>query len=286
MNKNKLLFSLLRVTLLVLIAITAFLYAQYVILPGLAVVYSHIIGIAFGVLVIGATAYRVQKTQEKLLTEKIDATERRMKFEASFRNVEENYRKLFFESMDGVCRTTLDGKIIEANQAFCDILGCDVEKIIGVMITQFYDNPEDRLTFRGAVEKNKGVKNFELVQKRVDGTRIVCSISSSYFYSHNGEPEGYLTIMRDITDRKRTEQEMAILAEIGRLIGLTMNIEEVYEKVAIETGRLIPFDRITLSLCHIRENLATVAYVAGEDLSSDKQGDSLPMAGTLIEELV
>ncbi|MBM4315427.1 MAG: PAS domain S-box protein [Deltaproteobacteria bacterium] len=229
MNKNKLLFSLLRVTLLVLIAITAFLYAQYVILPGLAVVYSHIIGIAFGVLVIGATAYRVQKTQEKLLNEKIDATERRMKFEASLRNVEENYRKLFFESMDGVSRTTLDGKIIEANQAFCDILGCDAEKIIGEMITQFYDNPEDRLTFRGAVEKNRGVANFELVQKRVDGARIVCSISSSYFYSQNGEPEGYLTIMRDITDRKRTEQEMAILAEIGRLIGLTMNIEEVYE---------------------------------------------------------
>ena len=123
MNETKLLPSLLRVTFLVLIAIAAFLYAQYVILPGLAALYAHIIGIGFGVLIIGATAYRVQKKQEKLLREKIDANERRMQSEASFRGVEENYRKLFFESMDGICKTTPDGKIVEVNQAFCGILG-------------------------------------------------------------------------------------------------------------------------------------------------------------------
>ncbi len=286
MNTNKLLISLLRVMFLVLIAIATFLYAQYVILPGLTVFYSHIAGIAFGIMMIGTTAYRVQKRQEQLLVEKIDETNRRLNSEASFRTVEENYRKLFFESMDGVCKTTLDGKIVEANQAFCDILGCDADQIIGESILQFYDNPEDRIAFRSAVEKNKGVKNYEIIQTKIDGTRITCSISSSFFYSQKGEPAGYLTILRDITDRKRTEQEMVIFAEIGRLIGSTMNIDEVYERFATEAQRLIPFDRVTVSLCNIRENLLTVAYVSGADLSNYKQGDSLPLTGTLVEEIL
>ena len=191
---------------LILIAITAFEYAKYIIFPELTVFYSHIIGITAGVMIIGVTAYRVQKRQEKFFIEKIDETEKRIQSEASLRNAEERYRKLFIDSMDGVCQTTLDGKIVEVNQAFCNILGCDADRIIGGSITQFYDNPEDRIQFRKMVEKNKGVKNYELIQKRIDERRIICSISSSLCYSQTGEMDGYLTIVRDITGQKRAEE--------------------------------------------------------------------------------
>ncbi len=191
---------------LVLIAITGFEYAKYMIFPGLTVFYSHIIGITVGVMIVGVTAYRVQKGQEQLLVEKITETERRMQSEAFLRNVEERYRKLFIDSMDGVCRTTFDGKVIETNQAFCELLGCDIDRIIGGSITQFYDKPEDRIKFRNEVEKNKGVKNYEIIQKRLDGRRIICSVSSSYCYSRQGELDGYLTIVRDITEQKRAEE--------------------------------------------------------------------------------
>jgi diguanylate cyclase (GGDEF)-like protein/PAS domain S-box-containing protein len=205
-EKKTLLISLLKVMFLVLIAITLFEYAKYSIFPGLTVFYSHIIGITFGVMIIGATAYRVQKTQEKLFIQKIAETERRMQSEASLLDVEEKFRKLFVDSMDGICQTTLDGKIVEANQAFCDILGCDADEIIGGSITQFYDNPEDRIKFRNVVEQNKGVKNYEIIQKRKDGQQIICSISSSCCYSENEELSGYLSIVRDITERKRMEE--------------------------------------------------------------------------------
>jgi diguanylate cyclase (GGDEF)-like protein/PAS domain S-box-containing protein len=286
LNKNKLFIALFTVMFLVLIAIVAFQYAKYMIFPGLTVFYAHIIGIAFGVMIIGATAYRVQNKQEKLLIEKIEETERRIQSEASFRKVEENYRRLFIDSMDGVCKTTLDGKIIEANHAFCDILGCDADKIIGESIIQFYDNPEDRIQFRDVIEKNKGIKNYEIIQKRIDETRIICAISSSFFYSQKGEPEGYLTILRDITDRKRAEQEMAIFAEIGRVIGSTMNINEVFERFAAEAKKLIPFDRIAVNLYNIHTNIATIAYVSGADLSNHKQGDSFPLTGTVTKEFL
>ena len=41
-------------------------------------------------------------------------------------------------------------------------------------------------------------------------------------------------------------QENAIMAEIGRIISSTLNIEEVYERFAEKVRKLIPFDRITV----------------------------------------
>ena len=52
---------------------------------------------------------------------------------------------------------------------------------------------------------------------------------------------------------ERLAKEMAIIAEIGRLIGSTLDIDEVYGMVAAETGKLIPFDRLSVNLNNPRE---------------------------------
>jgi PAS domain S-box-containing protein len=85
---------------------------------------------------------------------------------------------------------------------------------------------------------------------------------------------------------ERLAEEIAVIAEIGRVIGSNIDIDEVYERFAAEARKLILFDRITVSLCNTRANLITVAYVAGADLSNYRQGDSFPMTGTLIEEVL
>jgi len=41
-------------------------------------------------------------------------------------------------------------------------------------------------------------------------------------------------------EANRLAQENAIMAEIGRIISSTLNIEEVYERFAVEAKRLIP----------------------------------------------
>jgi len=85
---------------------------------------------------------------------------------------------------------------------------------------------------------------------------------------------------------ERLAEETAVIAEIGRVIGSTLDIGAVYERVAAEARKLIPFDRIAVNLFNIHENTLTVAYVSGTDIPNRKQGDSPPLTGTLTEEVI
>jgi diguanylate cyclase (GGDEF)-like protein/PAS domain S-box-containing protein len=114
------------------------------------------------------------------------------------------------------------------------------------------------------------------------------------------ETVGRVWSFRNVTDRRRVEEEQrrdretaqrlaeetAVIAEIGRLIGSTLNIDEVYERFTAEARKLIPFDRLAVNLFNIHENTLTIAYVSGADVSNRNRGDSPPLAGTLTEEVI
>ena len=85
---------------------------------------------------------------------------------------------------------------------------------------------------------------------------------------------------------ERLAEETAVIADIGQLIGSTLDIDEVYERFAVEARKLIPFDRIAVNLFNIHENTLTIAYVSGADIPHRKQGDSPPLTGTLTEEVI
>ncbi len=65
--------------------------------------------------------------------------------------------------------------------------------------------------------------------------------------------------MRVMADReRRLAEEHAVIAEVGRLIGSTLNIQEVFELVAAEVRRLISFDRIAASFIDHPRHTTTI----------------------------
>jgi GAF domain-containing protein len=85
---------------------------------------------------------------------------------------------------------------------------------------------------------------------------------------------------------ERLAGETAVIADIGRLIGSTLDIEEVYERFAAEARKLIPFDRLAINLYNFQENTSHVAYVSGLSISDRKPGSFVALAGTFSEELI
>ncbi|MBU2026506.1 MAG: diguanylate cyclase [Proteobacteria bacterium] len=85
---------------------------------------------------------------------------------------------------------------------------------------------------------------------------------------------------------ERLAEETSVIADIGQVIGSTLDIDDVYDRFAVEAKKLIPFDRIAVNLCNIHENTLTIAYVSGSDIPHRKQGDSPPLTGSLTEEVL
>jgi len=78
-------------------------------------------------------------------------------------------------------------------------------------------------------------------------------------------------------------QENEIMARIGQIISSTLKIEEIYERFAEETRRLIPFDRISINAMDPEGEVATVAYIWGVEVPHRFQGQTYPVRGSATE---
>ncbi len=93
--------------------------------------------------------------------------------------------------------------------------------------------------------------------------------------------------LRAAGDEARTlARENEILGEIGRIIGSSLDISEVYSGFANQVRRLIDFDRLSISLVNLDDNTFTNAYVLGEDVEGRQVGDVISLEGTVTSEAV
>lgn len=77
----------------------------------------------------------------------------------------------------------------------------------------------------------------------------------------------------------------SIIAEIGQIISSTLEIEEVYEKFAETVKKLIPFDRIVITIINPEGGKISNAYVSGVDVPGFQVGNIAPLAGSFSEEI-
>ena len=94
------------------------------------------------------------------------------------------------------------------------------------------------------------------------------------------------TLQRSEEVTKRLAQENAIMAEIGRIISSTLDIEEVYERFAEEVHELIPFEGIAINIINHKEGTVTVPYVSGIAVPGCQPGDVFPLEGSVTGEVV
>jgi PAS domain S-box-containing protein/putative nucleotidyltransferase with HDIG domain len=119
------------------------------------------------------------------------------------RESEERYCSLFENSLDGIYKTTLEGKYVEANPALVEMLGYSSrEELLKIDIpTQLYVRKKDRPS------PEKRGRIFETELKKKDGSIITVEINSRVVYK-KGKPAYYEGIVRDITRRKVTEKKL------------------------------------------------------------------------------
>ncbi len=150
-----------------------------------------------------------------------DITERKQTEEA-LRKSEEKYRTIIEGSRDAIYITTREGKIVDVNQAFLDLLGYTREELEGLDVRETYVNPDDRLIFQQAIEQEGSVRDFELKLRKKDGAEMDCLLTATVRQADDGSILGYQGIIRDITERKRAEEALreaeALISSIAEAI--------------------------------------------------------------------
>lgn len=128
-----------------------------------------------------------------------DETEKRQ-MEKAVRQSEKTYWNLFNNAQVGLFRTTLEGKVLEANERFAQMLGyMSREEILGIdSIVRHYADPAVRKQVMARLQAEGSVENVEAEMVRTDGSRIWILYSGCY-YPDKGWIEG---VSEDITERK------------------------------------------------------------------------------------
>ena len=113
---------------------------------------------------------------------------------------------LMRNSMEGIHVLDLDGKVVEANDAFCDMLGYSREEVYQLNVAD-WDNQFSGTELRARISDFIGKSGmFETVHKRKDGSQIDVEICATGVQLDSG---AYLfASSRDITARKRVEEVM------------------------------------------------------------------------------
>jgi PAS domain S-box-containing protein len=124
---------------------------------------------------------------------------------------EKQYRSIFNNAVDGIFRTSPDGKLLVANPAAARIFGfASPEESIAARsdVAQAYVDPRRREELKRLLQEHDSVKGFEFEAYRKDGSRVWISENTRAVRSPSGEIEYFEGIFEDVTDRKRAEAEL------------------------------------------------------------------------------
>jgi PAS domain S-box-containing protein len=179
------------------------------------------------------------------------AQRRRLDAELAGRTIaEERYRILFERNPAGVYRSTVDGRLLDCNEAFIRMFGYDSrEEMLALRVSSLYYDPADRERLLLQFLENSSPQNVEVRLKRRNG-EVFWGLLRGPGGSVDRTPDGATVIegaILDITDRKRAEEslreserELMLLAELGGLLQTCDTLEEARLVTSRQGRKLFP----------------------------------------------
>ena len=231
-----------------------------------------------------------------------DITERK-KAEAALRASEQTLRRTFDQAPLGAAIMSLDNRFLRVNAELCRITGYSEQELLSLDFPGI-THPED-LETNMELTRNMVAGKFDSFQMnkryiRKDGKIIWVRLFARIVKDASGKPIHFFPMVEDISERKQAEEalrkseesarrlakENAVMAEIGRIISSTPNIEEVFKLFAEKVKGLLPYDRIAINLINKDSGTLINRYVEGDSVPGRNYGEVFPMAGTSTESVI
>ena len=160
---------------------------------------------------------------------------------SDIRSAKEQFEQIFNLSPDASLITTLpDGKIVNFNLGFLNFTGFSQEDVQNksVLDLNLYENPADREKLLEEITANQSIDDFELNFRNKDKEIRICAMSAKIIQMNN--TPHIISIIRDITNRKKNEEAVLYLSYHDQLTGLYNRRFYEEELLRLDTPRNLP----------------------------------------------
>lgn len=191
-----------------------------------------------------------------------DITERK-EAQLALKASEELYHSLLRTSPDGIIITDLNGIITEASDIAMDLLlitDNDLKK--GTHFIQFVPRTSRRSLVKiiNDTHSEGMVQNFEIKLIRNDGTEFTSEISSTQIKGNNGEVNSFMSVIRDISERKLFEKQLRHserMTGIGELAtGMAHEINQPLNTISLIVDNIVySMDNQTITETYLKNKI-------------------------------
>lgn len=162
-----------------------------------------------------------------------DYTEKRLAEEAH-RKTEQRYHDLFTNMRDAAAVFDLEGRIIEFNPGFQEMSGYSADEIKKLTIKDItppaWYRYEEKI-IKGQVFKKGYSELYQKELRRKDGSCFPVELRTYLIRNEQNEVEGTWAIIRDISERKRIENEMRMLAHALKSVRECVTVTDRQDRI-------------------------------------------------------
>ncbi len=192
-------------------------------------------------------------TQQCMLSVSRDITEKR-RAQEELRRSEANFRSLIHDAPFGVLRSTLEGRVLQANPALVNMLGYNSEEELLQLNLErdVYHDPKQRQSLIEEFSQKKDIHNVEVQWKRKDGNIITALLNGRRIEGADQTQTHYEVFAEDITQRRTLERQLfqsqkmeaigrlagGIAHDFNNLLGVVLGHTEILEEAAGQDKRL------------------------------------------------
>jgi PAS domain S-box-containing protein len=206
-------------------------------------------------------------------------------------------------SDDAIVSKNLDGIVTSWNKAAERIFGYSAPEAIGQPITLVIpkDRQSEEIEILTRIRRGERIDHFETVRQRKDGSSIIVSLTVSPVKDAHGNIVGASKVARDITERKRNQERISvlareaehrsknILANVQAIVNLSQSDSSESLKEAI-SGRIQALANVQSLFVETRWIGAEVSAIAKQELAPylDEHDTRVRMEGlqTMLEPTV
>ncbi|MBA3753735.1 MAG: PAS domain S-box protein, partial [Nitrospira sp.] len=143
-----------------------------------------------------------------------DITERK-RAEEALRESEGRFRAIFNQASIGIAEVRPDGRFLRVNAKLCDIMGRQEDVLLKMTfqeLTHPDDLPQNLACLQQTLDGQRDSCSIEKRYLRADGMDVWCRLSVSLVRTSAGSPKHFISVVEDISERKRTSDALQTIA--------------------------------------------------------------------------